>query len=477
VIDALRVFRYLRQYQRNDRATPGELAAIQRRKLEELVAYARRRSPFFARLYAGLPERGYALADLPPVTKQQMMEHFDDYCTDRRIRRAPLRRFVHDGGNVGKKYLGHVALHTSGTGGEPALIVHDARSFAHLKAMSACRGTGPSFTLRRIVRVVTRERMRVAAVLMDGGLYPSYSMFVHRSKFDRLVMDLRVLSIRTPLRELVEALNRFQPTVLVGYPTVVEALAREQMSGALDILRGRADGAVVSVSEPLLPAARRVISRAFDAPLDDQYGTGECLNVAKSCGRGAGLHVNADLAILEVVDSEGRPVPAGQFGHKVYLTNLENRVQPFIRYEIPDVVAYSDSLCPCGSPLPLLKEVSGRTDEILYVSGPHGRYDVVHPYALMVPLLHRDDVSAYQVKQVARDVLEVAVVPTAGVVPATSEIALALLESLRSSRVGADLRVAVRCVDRIEPDPKSGKTRRIWSAIGAPADVPEAAAE
>jgi phenylacetate-coenzyme A ligase PaaK-like adenylate-forming protein len=474
MIEAIRVFRYLRQYQRNDRASPARLEAIQRRKLERLVAFARRRSPFFARLYAGLPERGYALADLPPVTKPMMMEHFDDYCTERWIRRDSLRRFVHDPRNVGKKYFGHVALHTSGTSGEPALVVHDARSMAHLKAMSSCRGTGPPFTPRRILGLMTRERMRVAAVLMDGGLYPSYSMFVHPTKLDALIMEMRVLSIRESLPALVDALNRYQPTVLVGYPTIVEALAREQLGGTLDILRGRTDGAVVTVSEPLSPAARRVIAQAFEAPLDDQYGTGECLNLAKSCARGVGLHVNADLAILEVADREGRPVPAGQFGHKVFLTNLENRVQPFIRYEIPDVVAYSETPCPCGSPLPLLKEVSGRTDDILYVTRPGGGYDSVHPYAIMVPLLHRDDVRDYQVKQMARDAFEVSIVAADGGTPSAAEIEQALVTSLRRSGVRADLRVAVTCVDRIAPDAQSGKKRRIWSAVGAPPDLPSA---
>jgi phenylacetate-CoA ligase len=471
VIEALRIFRFLRQYQRNERATPEQLATLQQRKLEQLVAFARRRSPFFARLYADLPERGYRLSDLPPVGKPTMMAHFDEYCTDRRVKREPLRRFVKDSANIGKKYLGYVALHTSGTGGEPALILYDARSMAHIKAMSVCRGTGPPFTLRRIFRLMTRGRMRVAAVLMDGGLYPTYSMFLHPPKLEALVMDARVLSIRTPLAELVDALNRFQPDVLVGYPTVVEALAREQLRGALDILRGRPDGAVLTGSEPLSPSARRLIARAFEAPLDDQYGAGECLNIAKSCARGEGLHLNADLAILEVVDREGRPVPAGQLGHKVYLTNLENRVQPFIRYEIPDVVAHAAAPCRCGSPLPLLEEIRGRTDDILYVGRAGGGYDVVHPYAIMVPLLHRDDIRDYQVKQVTRNGFEVSVVPAGGDAPGAAEIERTLLASLRSSRVEANLHFAVRCVERIAPDAQSGKTRRIWSAIGAPADL------
>jgi hypothetical protein len=101
----------------------------------------------------------------------------------------------------------------------------------------------------------------------------------------------------------------------------------------------------------------------------------------------------------------------------------------------------------------------------------NGGYDIVHPYAIMVPMLHRDDIREYQVKQVARNAFEVSVVPAGAGAPAAGEIEGSLLASLRSSRVEANLRFSVECVERIAPDPKSGKTRRIWSAIGAPTDL------
>ena len=44
-----------------------------------------------------------------------------------------------------------------------------------------------------------------------------------------------------------------------------------------------------------------------------------------------------------MVDDEYRPVPAGVPGAKVLVTNLYNRVQPLIRYEVGDVVTLSPS--------------------------------------------------------------------------------------------------------------------------------------
>ncbi|HYX85333.1 MAG TPA: hypothetical protein VE777_10220 [Gaiellales bacterium] len=43
-----------------------------------------------------------------------------------------------------------------------------------------------------------------------------------------------------------------------------------------------------------------------------------------------GLSVCDDLVLVEVVDRENRPVPAGTPGHKVLLTNLVNHAQPLI---------------------------------------------------------------------------------------------------------------------------------------------------
>jgi len=468
MVEIVRILKAMQQYRRNATASPEELAALQRRKLERLVAHARRRSPFFARRYAGVPERGFRLEDLRPVTKTEMMANFDDYCTDRRIRRDGLGEFVLDPRNVGKRYLGHVAIHTSGTGGEPALIVHDARAFAHVKAIALARGGGPAMTVARIAGAALGRRGRLAVIVMDGGLFPSYSNFVHLPKLHSFFVDVRILSVRTPIAELVASLQEFQPEGIIGYPSTLEALALEQLAGRLDILRNRPLGSVVTLSEPLLRTTSEVIGRAFDVPVYDFYATGECMYIARSCDEGAALHVSSDMTLLEVVDRVGRPVPAGTFGAKVYLTNLENRVQPFIRFEISDVVAWAEEPCRCGSPFPRLTAVSGRTDDLLLVDGPDGAPATIHPYWLMVPLLERHEIRDYQVKQVARNVLEVSVVRQLGhegTAFPLRDVEEALYASLERSRVGGAVRFHVASVDRIAQDPVTGKTRRIWSAM------------
>ncbi len=55
------------------------------------------------------------------------------------------------------------------------------------------------------------------------------------------------------------------------------------------------------------------------------------------CAHGL-FHVNSDWYILEPVDEDYRPVAPDVGSHTVLITNLANRVQPLIRYDLGDRV-------------------------------------------------------------------------------------------------------------------------------------------
>jgi len=60
------------------------------------------------------------------------------------------------------------------------------------------------------------------------------------------------------------------------------------------------------------------------------------------------MHLPDDLAIIEPVDRYGNVVAPGQPADKVLLTNLYNRTQPLIRYEITDAMTVVAGTCECG---------------------------------------------------------------------------------------------------------------------------------
>src|SRR5215210_1679937 len=77
---------------RHERWARPTLEAHQARALAHLRDFAAARSPFYRRLHAGLEEA--PLHELPVVTKTDVMDHFDEVVTDRRVRRAAVETFV-----------------------------------------------------------------------------------------------------------------------------------------------------------------------------------------------------------------------------------------------------------------------------------------------------------------------------------------------------------------------------------------------
>src|SRR5438105_1899083 len=84
---------------------PAVIAARQRAFLQEFVQFARTNSPYYQRLYSGLPAGVQDLSQLPPVTKLELMEHFDDWMTDRAVTRAGVETFLEDKTRIGRHFL------------------------------------------------------------------------------------------------------------------------------------------------------------------------------------------------------------------------------------------------------------------------------------------------------------------------------------------------------------------------------------
>jgi phenylacetate-CoA ligase len=71
------------------------------------------------------------------------------------------------------------------------------------------------------------------------------------------------------------------------------------------------------------------------------------------------------MCIVENVDEDGRRVPPGEVGSRLLVTNLFNRIQPLIRFEIGDLVAVEPEPCPCGRCLMRLRSLEGRAEDVL----------------------------------------------------------------------------------------------------------------
>ncbi len=470
---------------RAGRASPDAIARRQRDRLAALVECARSSSPYYRRLYRDVPETDTDLVanlgELPPVGKRELMQNFDDWVTDPHLTLAGLTKDVlDDPSRIGGLYRGqYLVVTTSGSTGEPAVLVHDRTSLQVANLLGPIRERRTLMTAAE-ARAMVRRGLRAAALIADGDHFAGVVLTeAARRRSSRIARRVRVFSVLRPLPDLVAELNDFQPTVLYGYPSAMLQLATEQKSGRLNIRPLLA----VASGEGLAAKAAADIEAALGCRVSVRYLASEALALTSRCRQGL-LHVNADWNIVEPVDDAFRPAPAEELSHTVLVTNLANRVQPLIRYNLGDRVQLDAGACACGSPFPTLR-VEGRSGEVLSFAaaagetgrdgtGPDGagpdrksaldrKVVTVLPLALGTVIEETADVRRFQAIRTGPRSLTVRLELWPDADPAA--VQAAVRERLGAffaaqGAAGVDVRFAE---EPPRPD-RSGKFRQVWSA-------------
>jgi hypothetical protein len=428
---------------------PAVIERLGKDRLRRLVQWARRASPYYAERYAHLPQnRPVRLADLPPVARGELMARFDDWVTDRDVTLERVQQFVADPRHVGHPFRDRYAVFSSS--GVPGLFVQDADALAVYDALGTARmgALAPLWDWRTPV-----GGHRFALVAATGGHFAGVVMWERlRALHPWFAKHGTVIPVTEPLDDIVRALEAFRPTVLATYSTVLRALAERKEAGEL-LCSPRT---LWYGGEWMGPDCRRHVERAFQARVAGDYGASEFLNIAFECEKGE-LHVNSDWAILEPVDEHGRPVPPGQPSATVLLTNLANRVQPFIRYELGDSVTLVPGICGCARPFPRIR-VDGRRDEILRLLDGEGRRIAVMPLALSTAIEAGTGVHRFQVEQTGLRKLHVRV--EGGGAQAISRVRRTLSDWLAGQGLPG---IAITAqAGRLSAHPVSGKFRQVF---------------
>lgn len=448
---------------RAEHASQDAIARRQRDRLAALVDHARAASPFYRRLYRDVPETPADLLtnlrELPPVGKRELMENFDDWVTDPHITLAGLRTdLLDDPSRVGGFYRGlYLVLTTSGTTGEPAVLVHDRTSWLVANLLARIRERRTMVTAAE-ARAFLHRGLRAAALIADGDHFAGVVLTeTVRRRSPTIARRVRVFSVLRPLPELVAELNEFQPTMLYGYPSAMLQLAAEQKAGRLRI---RPILAVAS-GENLAATGAAEIEAALGCRATVRYLASEVLALTSRCRQGQ-FHVNADWYIVEPVDRTFQPVPAGELSHTVLVTNLANQVQPLLRYNLGDRVQMIAGPCACGSPFPALR-VEGRSGDVLTFNAADGRTVTVLPLALGTVIEETAGVRRFQAIRTGMRQLTVRL-------ELYPEATTAAVRTAAQERLGAFFAaqgaggVEVRFADEPPRPDRSGKFREVWSA-------------
>jgi phenylacetate-CoA ligase len=372
--DTARGVRAAKELAERERWPRERLEAFQQQRLAELARHAVEHSSFWR---ARLPHGRIELSELPVLTKSELMERFDELVTEPRLRRDELLEHlarIRDDA----LYLGAYRVMTSsGSSGRKAVFVYDRAGWIAVLTMF----------LRRSDWVGLRPSVPRTRLAMIGGGAPTHMSRRGAQCLEVGIHRMLSLSVTQPVEELVSALNGFQPDFVNVYPSTAGLLADEQLAGRLRLdLRG-----LTTNSEPLSGPLRRCLEAAFGVMPTDFYATTEGA-WGHECEHGS-MHLFDDRCIFENVDDDNRPLAPGEVGSKLLVTNLFNRVQPLIRFEVSALVAVEPEACPCGRSLTRLRSLEGRAEDVLRIG------DVsVHP--LQFGIVTADpDVREFQIVQ------------------------------------------------------------------------------
>ncbi len=168
----------------------------------------------------------------------------------------------------------------------------------------------------------------------------------------------------------ITIMKDFGSTVLFCTPSYALTIAERANELKVD-LRKLSLRIGVFGAEPWTIQMRQEIEDRTGMKAHEAYGLTELCGpgVAFDCEAQDGLHINEDHFLAEVVDPQTfEPLPLGEKGELIF-TSLQRRAMPMIRYRTKDITRLWREKCACGRSFVKMEKVSGRTDDMLIISG------------------------------------------------------------------------------------------------------------
>ena len=405
-----------------------ELERFRVARLRDFLLDVSAQVPYYRRLFADIrfnPASVESLADLARIP-----------LLDKPLIRANLQHLRSDGASNLQRY------NTGGSSGEPLIFYMGRDRVSHDVAAKwrATRWWGVDIGDPEIVvwgspiELGAQDRFRqIRDRLLRTKLLPAFEMSA--AKLDAFVAEIRAM----------------RPRMVFGYPSALAHIARhaENRGQRLDDL-----GIKVAfvTSERLYDDQRAQIARTFGCAVANGYGGRDAGFIAHECPEG-GMHISAEDIVVEIVNSSGEILPAGESG-EIVVTHLATREFPFVRYRTGDVGALRSRPCPCGRGLPMLDKIEGRsTDFVVAADGT-----LMHGLALIYVLRDLPEIASFKIIQESRQQVRVQIVAASPLTPVIEE----RIRNGFRARLGQGVDVRIEPVHEIPPE-RSGKFRYVVS--------------
>jgi phenylacetate-CoA ligase len=338
--------RYLQYLSESQWYGTEQLEEIQFQKLKEFLVHTSRHCEFYQKLF-----RQY---DFEPAEMRSLSDLSVLPLMDKETVRARLREIIpHNLRRYGVRWV-----HTSGTTG----------TGLRFPVSSECFQREYAFRFLHYLWADIREGERFVFCLGHPVTYydrrkPPFWVYDRANNW--LLLSSYHLTEKN-LSNYITELEKFQPVLLLGYPSSLYLLARaNQRLGQRVHPR-----AVYTAAETLFDFQRNVIEASFGCKVFMWYGNTEMCGNIVECDRGK-LHLKLEHSYVELLGPKNRPVEAGEEGRLVG-TGFGNYATPLIRYDVGDMAIESrQRACECGRGGTIIDRVVGRTED--YVLTPDGR--------------------------------------------------------------------------------------------------------
>jgi phenylacetate-coenzyme A ligase PaaK-like adenylate-forming protein len=321
--------------------TEEKLAALQWEKIKNLLDHAYANSPFY--------KRSFDVAGIHPDD----IRTWNDYLSVPVQKKSDVIRAKDDifAPNVDKYYR----FLTTGSTGKP-LTGYWNKTCANFKRACALRSSlwsgyelgGRVYCLYGNPEIEKRGLLKFRSILRRR--------IVNRTE----ILDMLQMSERSML-EFADKMRKRPPSLLWGHAHGLYTLAKFLDKRGITDIRPKG---IFSAGMVLHKWEREQVEKVFDTIFQDRYGCEELGLIATECQKREGLHINMDAHHVEVLNKQGDPVEPGEAG-QIVITDLNNRVMPFIRYKLEDIVTLSPDKCSCGRTQPMIEKIEGRVADFL----------------------------------------------------------------------------------------------------------------
>lgn len=324
-----------------------EIKSIQETKLQEVLQYVQKNSPYYQRLFANnnidvLKIKTIEdLKQLPVTNKTDLQLHNDDFLC------VPQNQIID-------------YATTSGTLGDPVtfgLTDADLDRLAYNEAISfECAG-------------IKKEDVVQLMTTIDRRFMAGLAYFLGLRK-----LGVGVIRIGAGVPELQwDSILKYKPKYLIAVPSFLLKLIEYAEKNNIDYNASSVKG-VICIGEALKneDLSKNIlatkITQKWQVNLYSTYASTEMSTAFTECEYQIGGHHHPELIITEILDENNNPVNDGEEG-ELTITTLGVEAMPLVRFKTGDIVKVYKDNCKCGRNTLRVGPVLGRKQHMIKYKG------------------------------------------------------------------------------------------------------------